>query len=82
MAAVNPEKGAPGACWEALRALPINFPRKDEPRVPDHGQVFRAARRLLTGSPRLGRGGLLRGVSDFAEEIAFDCGLISPVPGG
>jgi hypothetical protein len=43
MVAVNPEKGAPGACWEALRTLPINFPREDEPRVPDHWQVFRAA---------------------------------------
>jgi CRISPR-associated endonuclease Cas1 len=47
------ESLAAGAYWAAWGTLPINFPRKDEPRVPDHWRVFRARVSPLTGSPRL-----------------------------
>jgi CRISPR-associated protein Cas1 len=39
--------------WGAWRSLPIAFPRKDLPRVPDHWQTFGARVSPLTGSPRL-----------------------------
>jgi len=45
-------KGA-GAYWSAWRGLPICFPRKDEPRVPDHWRAFGPRVSPLTGSPRL-----------------------------
>ena len=41
------------AYWGAWNNLPINFPRKDLRRVPDHWQVFRNRVSPLTGSPRL-----------------------------
>jgi CRISPR-associated endonuclease Cas1 len=41
------------AYWSAWRTLPINFPRKDAPRVPDHWNRFGARVSPLTGSPRL-----------------------------
>jgi CRISPR-associated endonuclease Cas1 len=47
------ESLAAGAYWAAWRTLPINFPRKDEARVPDHWRVFGARVSPLTGSPRL-----------------------------
>jgi len=47
------ESQAAGAYWAAWRTLPITFPRKDEPRVPDHWRVFAARVSPLTGSPRL-----------------------------
>jgi CRISPR-associated endonuclease Cas1 len=47
------ESQAASAYWAAWRALPITFPRKDEPRVPDHWRVFAARVSPLTGSPRL-----------------------------
>jgi CRISPR-associated endonuclease Cas1 len=47
------ESQAAGAYWSAWRALPITFPRKDEPRVPAHWRVFGARVSPLTGSPRL-----------------------------
>jgi len=47
------ESQAAGAYWTEWRALPINFPRKDGPRVPDHWRVFAARVSPLTGSPRL-----------------------------
>jgi CRISPR-associated endonuclease Cas1 len=39
--------------WSAWRSLPIAFPRKDLPHVPDHWQIFGARVSPLTGSPRL-----------------------------
>ncbi len=39
--------------WSAWRSLPITFPRRDEPRVPDHWRVFGARMSPLTSSPRL-----------------------------
>jgi CRISPR-associated endonuclease Cas1 len=47
------ESQAAGAYWAAWRTLPITFPRKDEPRVPDHWRFFAARVSPLTGSPRL-----------------------------
>jgi CRISPR-associated endonuclease Cas1 len=47
------ESHAAGAYWAAWRTLPINFPRKDESRVPDHWRSFGARVSPLTGSPRL-----------------------------
>lgn len=47
------ESQAAGAYWAAWRSLPITFPRKDEPRVPDHWRFFAARISPLTGSPRL-----------------------------
>src|SRR5713226_6087040 len=47
------ESKAAGAYWSAWRSLPINFPRKDEPRVPVHWSTFGARVSPLTGSPRL-----------------------------
>jgi CRISPR-associated endonuclease Cas1 len=47
------ESLAAGSYWSAWRTLPINFPRKDESRVPDHWRAFGARVSPLTGSPRL-----------------------------
>jgi CRISPR-associated endonuclease Cas1 len=47
------ESQAASAYWFAWRNLPINFPRNDMPRVPDHWRVFGARISPLTGSPRL-----------------------------
>jgi CRISPR-associated endonuclease Cas1 len=47
------ESKAAGAYWAVWRTLPVNFPRKDEPRVPAHWRVFGARVSPLTGSPRL-----------------------------
>jgi CRISPR-associated endonuclease Cas1 len=47
------ESLAAGAYWAAWHTLPINFPRKDEPRLPAHWCAFGARVSPLTGSPRL-----------------------------
>src|SRR5882724_4837314 len=47
------ESLAAGSYWSAWRTLPINFPRKDESKVPDHWRAFGARVSPLTGSPRL-----------------------------
>jgi CRISPR-associated endonuclease Cas1 len=47
------EAQAAGAYWTAWRTLPINFPRKDELKVPDHWRAFGARVAPLTGSSRL-----------------------------
>jgi CRISPR-associated endonuclease Cas1 len=47
------ESQAAGAYWSAWRTLPINFPRRDEARLPDHWRAFGARVSPLTGSPRL-----------------------------
>jgi CRISPR-associated endonuclease Cas1 len=47
------ESQAAAAYWSAWRTLPINFPRNDLGRVPDHWRSFRARVSPLTGSPRL-----------------------------
>ncbi len=47
------ESQAAAAYWSAWRTLPVNFPRNDLPRVPDHWRSFRARVSPLTGSPRL-----------------------------
>jgi CRISPR-associated endonuclease Cas1 len=41
------------AYWSAWRTLPINFPKNDLRRVPDHWRSFGARISPLTGSPRL-----------------------------
>jgi CRISPR-associated endonuclease Cas1 len=46
------EAQAAGIYWAAWRTLPINFPRKDEQRVPAHWRTFGTRVSPLTGSPR------------------------------
>jgi CRISPR associated protein Cas1 len=47
------ESQAALAYWSAWRTLPINFPKNDLQRVPDHWLSFGARMSPLTGSPRL-----------------------------
>jgi CRISPR-associated endonuclease Cas1 len=47
------ESRAGATYWAAWRTLPINFPRNDLRRVPDHWRSFGARISPLTGSPRL-----------------------------
>jgi CRISPR-associated endonuclease Cas1 len=47
------EARAAGAYWRAWRKLPVNFPKKDLHRVPEHWRSFGARVSPLTGSPRL-----------------------------
>src|SRR5262249_24484441 len=47
------EAQAASAYWSAWRSLPINFPKNDLKRVPDHWRSFGARVSPLTGSPRL-----------------------------
>jgi len=47
------EAQAASAYWSAWRALPLTFPKKDLPRVPDHWRSFGTRISPLTGSPRL-----------------------------
>jgi CRISPR/Cas system-associated endonuclease Cas1 len=41
------------AYWDAWDGLPINFPKSDLRRVPEHWRTFRNRISPLTGSPRL-----------------------------
>lgn len=41
------------AYWSAWRNVPVNFPTKDVPRVPEHWRTFGNRVSPLTGSPRL-----------------------------
>jgi CRISPR-associated endonuclease Cas1 len=47
------ESQAARAYWSAWSVLPVNFPKSDLPRVPEHWQTFGARVSPLTGSPRL-----------------------------
>lgn len=47
------ESQAARAYWSAWSTLPVNFPKTDLPRVPEHWQSFGARVSPLTGSPRL-----------------------------
>jgi CRISPR-associated endonuclease Cas1 len=47
------EARAAGAYWAIWHNFPINFPRKDQPRVPEHWRTFGTRVSPLTGSPRL-----------------------------
>jgi len=47
------ESQAALAYWSAWRTLPVNFPKNDLRRVPDHWRSFGARISPLTGSPRL-----------------------------
>jgi CRISPR-associated endonuclease Cas1 len=47
------ESQAARAYWSAWSTLPINFPKKDLSRIPDHWGSFGARVSPLTGSPRL-----------------------------
>jgi CRISPR-associated endonuclease Cas1 len=47
------ESLAAGCYWSMWRNLSINFPRKDQSRVPDGWKVFGARVSPLTGSPRV-----------------------------
>jgi CRISPR-associated endonuclease Cas1 len=46
------ESQAARAYWAAWSTLPINFPKNDLSRVPEHWQSFRTRVSPLTGSPR------------------------------
>ncbi len=46
------ESQAARAFWSAWSTLPINFPKKDLPRVPEHWRSFGTRVSPLTGSPR------------------------------
>jgi CRISPR-associated endonuclease Cas1 len=47
------ESQGAAAYWAAWRNLPINFPKSDLPRVPDHWRKFDTRKSPLSGSPRL-----------------------------
>jgi CRISPR-associated endonuclease Cas1 len=47
------ESQAARAYWSVWSTLPVNFPKSDLPRVPDHWRSFGARVSPLTGSPRL-----------------------------
>ncbi len=47
------EANAALAYWSAWSQLPVQYPRTDLRRIPDHWQVFGARVSPLTGSPRL-----------------------------
>jgi CRISPR-associated endonuclease Cas1 len=47
------ESQAAGAYWSAWSTLPVNFPKNDLPRVPEHWRSFGTRVSPLTGSPRL-----------------------------
>jgi CRISPR-associated endonuclease Cas1 len=47
------EAQAAQAYWSAWSELPINFPRNDLNRVPNHWRCFGTRKSPLTGSPRL-----------------------------
>jgi CRISPR-associated endonuclease Cas1 len=47
------ESQAAAAYWLAWRDLPINFPKNDLVRVPDHWRTFDTRKSPLSGSPRL-----------------------------
>jgi CRISPR-associated endonuclease Cas1 len=47
------ESQAARAYWSAWSTLPVNFPKNDLSRVPNHWLSFRARVSPLTGSPRL-----------------------------
>lgn len=47
------ESQAARAYWSTWSTLPINFPKKDLQRVPEHWRSFGARVSPLTGSPRL-----------------------------
>jgi CRISPR-associated endonuclease Cas1 len=47
------EAQAASAYWSAWRMLPLTFPQKDLPRVPEHWRRFGTRISPLTGSPRL-----------------------------
>ena len=47
------ESQAAQAYWSAWRSLPVNFPKADYCRVPEHWRTFGTRKSVLTGSPRL-----------------------------
>lgn len=47
------EAQAASAYWAAWRTLPLTFPKKDLPRVPEHWRNFGTRISPLSGSPRL-----------------------------
>jgi CRISPR-associated endonuclease Cas1 len=47
------EAQAASSYWSAWNELPINFPRQDVTRVPEHWRRFGTRKSLITGSPRL-----------------------------
>jgi len=46
------ESQAGAAYWSAWQDLPIQYPRNDMARMPEHWRIFGARQSLLSGSPR------------------------------
>jgi CRISPR-associated protein Cas1 len=46
------EAHAAGHYWAAYQNLPVNFPKKDDSRIPEHWKTFGNRASPLTGSPR------------------------------
>ncbi len=75
------ESQAARAYWSAWSTLPINFPKKDLSRIPDHWRSFSARVSCLSGSPRLAANppnailnylyALLESESRFAGAVAW-----------
>jgi CRISPR-associated endonuclease Cas1 len=47
------ESSGAAAYWAAWRDMPVLFPKKDLPRVPEHWRTFATRKSLLSGSQRL-----------------------------
>lgn len=47
------EAQAAAAYWSTWYQMPITFPKKDLPRVPEHWRIFGTRKSPLSGSPRL-----------------------------
>ena len=76
------ESRAAAEYWDAWRTIPVLFPRKDVPLVPNHWQSFGTRHSPLTGGPRLAvnpANALLNYTNAIAESecrlAACACGL-------
>jgi CRISPR/Cas system-associated endonuclease Cas1 len=62
------ESQAAACYWSAFRTLPVTFPRKDGPRVPDHWRTFGTRVSPLTGF--LGSTPIIRIVMKTVKDIS------------
>jgi CRISPR-associated endonuclease Cas1 len=47
------ESAAAATYWSGWETVPVNFPKSDLPRVPEHWKLFRVRRSPISGSQRL-----------------------------
>jgi CRISPR-associated endonuclease Cas1 len=77
------EAQAAHAYWSAWRTLPVNFPKKELPRVPEHWLSFGTRISPLTGSPRLAVTPACAMMNylhvDQASRDSLACDLMEPV---